>query len=453
MGDSGADQVPSDFTRNPDTDLEVWSDVWREGRELQMTSHRPLIGPFIVLFKKLVRKLVKPALADLFELQQSFNTVLIHNIDRVESEGITRSQDGEERLLEQTEKINSRADSLFMVLDKRLETLDRQLDGFAGEQTRQTRAQLESLSAEYRNSTLQVDELARRLGELRQQQFMINRKLQQLSGETPEGGSPAAESLPPQSEDHQDDHAYFLFENIFRGSEEVIRERQSVYLPYFRGAGKVLDVGCGRGEFLDLLQREEIPAYGIDLNEDMIQVCREKGFEVMQADLNEDMIQVCREKGFEVMQAEALSHLRSLPADSLGGVFMAQFIEHLPASAIVEAARLAFGKMSPGAHLVMETQNPLSMVVSARNFYTDMSHIRPVHPEAARFMLQMVGFEQVELKFLAPFSPDEKLKPILGQGITPPVCDQHLFERVEGNFEKLNDLMFGYQDFAVIGRK
>ncbi len=436
MGDPGEQRIPADFTRNPDTGLDVWSDIWNKGQELEVSSHRPVVGAFIVLFKKLVRRLVKPALADLFELQKSFNTVLIHNIKRVESEGITRAQDGEERLLEQTEKINTRADSLFVVLDKRLETLDRQLDGFADEQTRQTRAQLESLTAEYQRSSDHLDDLSRRLGELRQQQFMINRKLQRhaAAGEdsavTP-GSFPAVDDSG--EDQHQDDHAYYLFENIFRGSEEVILERQSVYLPYYKGAQNVLDIGCGRGEFLELLKREEVPAYGIDLNE--------------------DMIQVCREKGFDVRQAEALAHLRSLPPESLGGVFMAQFIEHLPASAIVDAARLAFDKLRPGAHLAMETQNPLSMVVSARNFYTDMSHIRPVHPEAARFMLQMVGFQQVELKFLAPFSPAEQLKPILDEAIAPPVTDRHLFERVQGNFEKLNDLMFGYQDFAVIGRK
>ncbi len=437
MGDPGDERIPADFTRNPDTDLDTWSEIWSSGRELEVSSHRAVIGSFIVLFKKLVRKLVKPALADLFELQKSFNTVLIHNVKRVESEGITRSQQGEERLLDQTEKINGRADSLYVVLDKRLETLDRQLDGFADEQTRQTRAHLEGLTAEYRRSAAQVDDLSRRLGELRQQQFMINRKLQRLSHTDGVGGATVAPGSSAAAdsggEEHLDDHAYYLFENIFRGSEEVILERQTIYLPYYRGAENVLDIGCGRGEFLELLKREEVPAYGIDLNEDMIQVCREKGFDVRQAD--------------------ALQHLQSLPPESLGGVFMAQFIEHLPASAIVEAARLAFDKLRPGGHLVMETQNPLSMVVSARNFYTDMSHIRPVHPEAAKFMLQMVGFQQVGLKFLAPFSPDEQLKPILGDDIAPPVTDLHLFERVEGNFEKLNDLMFGYQDFAVIGQK
>jgi len=435
MSEPGAERIPADFTKKPDTDLETWADIWNRGRELEVASHRPFIGAFIVLFKKLVRKLVRPALADLFELQKSFNTIMIHNVRRVESEGITRTQDGEERLLEQTERINSRSDSLFMVLDKRLETLDRQLDGFAEEQTRQTRGQLESLSLQYQGCSQQVDELSRRLGELRQQQFMINRKLQRIAAGGGESeviatGQPATDS----AGGHQDDHAYYLFENIFRGPEEVILERQSVYLPYFKGAEKtVLDVGCGRGEFLELLRREEVPASGIDLNE--------------------DMIQVCREKGFEVSQEEALQHLRSLPEESLGGVFMAQFIEHLPAEAIVEAARLAFERLQAGAHLVMETQNPLSMVVSARNFYTDMTHIRPVHPEAVRFMLQMVGFQQVELKFLAPFSPDEQLQPVLGDGISPPVTDRHLFERVEGNFEKLNDLMFGYQDYAVIGQK
>jgi len=432
MGDS-PERIPADFIRDPDTGLETWSDIWRRGRELEVSSHRPLVGALIVLFKKLVRTLVRPALADLFELQKSFNMVMIHNVRRVESEGITRSQEGEERLLEQTEKINSRADSLFTVLDKRLETLDRQLDGFADEQTRQTRAQLEGLTAEYRRNTDQLEDLTRRLAELRQQQFMISRKLQRLDVPAGEGEPTAPAGPPDDTQAHQDDHAYYLFENIFRGSEEVILERQSVYLPYYSGAENVLDIGCGRGEFLELLRQQGVSATGIDLNE--------------------DMIQTCREKGFEVRQAEALAHLRDQPGESLGGVFMAQFIEHLPASAIVEAARLSFDKLRPGAHLVMETQNPLSMVVSARNFYTDMSHIRPIHPEAARFMLQMVGFRRVDLKYLAPFSPDEQLQPLFGDGMAPPVSDQHLFQRTEDNFQKLNDLMFGYQDFAVIGQK
>lgn len=435
MADPGDERIPADFTRNPDTDLDAWSDIWNRGRELDISSHRSFVGPFIVLFKKLVRALVRPALADLFELQKTFNTVLIHNVNRVESEAITRAQDGEERLLEQTELINGRADSLFMVLDKRLETLDRQLDGFADEQARRTRAGLETLTADYRACVEQLDGLSRRLGELRQQQFMINRRLERHAAGA---GEPAVTRGAAPGDDeregaHRDDHAYYLFENIFRGAEEVILERQSVYLPYFKGAENVLDVGCGRGEFLELLRREEVPAYGIDLNE--------------------DMIHVCREKGFDVRQAEALAHIGALPAESLGGIFMAQFIEHLPAASIVEAARLAQDKLRPGGHLVMETQNPLSMVVGARNFWTDMSHIRPIHPEAARFMLQMLGFQQVELKFLAPFSPEERLQPVLGAGIEPPVTDGHLFERVQGNFEKLNDLMFGYQDFAVIGRK
>jgi O-antigen chain-terminating methyltransferase len=432
MGD-GPERIPADFIREPDTGLDTWSDIWNRGRELDVSSHRPVVGSLIVLFKKLVRKLVRPGLADLFELQKSFNTVMIHNLRRVESEGITRSQDGEERLLEQTEKINSRSDSLFTVLDKRVETLDRQMDGFAGEQTRQTRAQLEGLTAEYRRNTEQLEELSRRLAELRQQQFMISRRLQRISPPATGDGPAAPEPTTPDAAEHQDDHAYYLFENIFRGPEDVILDRQSVYLPYYRESDNVLDIGCGRGEFLELLRQQGVNATGIDLNE--------------------DMIQICREKGFEVHQAEALAHLRSLPEESLGGVFMAQFIEHLPASSIVEAARLSFDKLRPGAHLVMETQNPLSMVVSARNFYTDMSHIRPIHPEAAKFMLQMVGFREVELKFLAPFSPEEQLQPLFGDGMAPPVSDRHLFQRTEDNFRKLNDLMFGYQDFAVIGQK
>jgi len=429
VGDSGENRVPLSFISDPDTEMDPWAEIWSKNKEPQISSHRPLIGPLVVLLKKLIRSLIKPAVADLFDLQRAFNTILIHNIRRVESEGVKHPK---------VAKLIKRTDSLFVVLDKRLETLDQQLDGFAEEQKRHSHNQLENLKADYHRNSQITDELSRRLGELRQQQFLQNRRLERLqasgtisAGKTGDVSPKAMKS--EETGEKLDHHAYYLFENIFRGTEELIKERQEVYLPYFRDGGMVLDVGCGRGEFLELLQQEGTPGCGIDLNE--------------------DMVHVCREKGLTVSEAEALEYLRGLEDNSLGGVFMAQFIEHLEADAIVDCAKLAWAKLEQGGHLIMETQNPLSMIVSARNFYTDLSHIRPIHPEAARFMLQMIGFSRVEVKFLAPFSEREKLQLILEGNDAVPGNDRHLFEKVEQNFKKLNDLLYGYKDFAVIGKK
>jgi 2-polyprenyl-3-methyl-5-hydroxy-6-metoxy-1,4-benzoquinol methylase len=135
-----------------------------------------------------------------------------------------------------------------------------------------------------------------------------------------------------------DSYKYVAFEDQFRGSEQAIRERLEAYVPMFEGASDVLDVGCGRGEFLSLLRERGISARGIDLNDEMAAVSRGRGLEATSGD--------------------ALGYLSSLPDGSLGGLFAAQVVEHLEPDYLMRFIETAYHKLRPGSKIVLETINP-----------------------------------------------------------------------------------------------
>jgi len=218
---------------------------------------------------------------------------------------------------------------------------------------------------------------------------------------------------------------YAGFEERFRGTEADIKERQRIYLPFFEGASSVVDLGCGRGEFLELLREHGLAAQGVDLDLDMALLCRDKGLNVV------------REDAFVQLAARA--------DDSIGGIFSAQFIEHLPADRIVELVRLSYRKLAPGGCLVLETPNPACLWVFADSFYRDFSHVHPVHSDTMKFLLETTGFHQVEVKTLAPVDPAMRVPPLPGHDPAVQSFNQGI--------ERLNALLFGFQDYAVIGRK
>lgn len=222
--------------------------------------------------------------------------------------------------------------------------------------------------------------------------------------------------------------AYLAFEDLHRGSREEIKRRQEVYLPYFQGADQkapVLDLGCGRGEFLELMAERGLPARGLDLNPEMVAQCKERGLTVVEAD--------------------AVEHLRSLPDASLGGIMAAQLIEHLPLDALMELVSLAAAKLRDGAPFVAETVNPACLTTFSGAFYLDLTHQKPIHPEAARFLWRWAGLREVEIVFVSPYPPDHRLERFGGEG---PLADA--FNR---NVERLNQLLYSHQDFAVVGRR
>jgi O-antigen chain-terminating methyltransferase len=201
-----------------------------------------------------------------------------------------------------------------------------------------------------------------------------------------------------------------------RGSTESIRERQRPYVDDFRDAAPVLDLGCGRGEFLGLLREAGVEAHGVDLDADMVAYARGEGLEVEHAD--------------------AIEHLQGLENGSLGGIFAAQLVEHVPAPTLVRLLELAAAKLRPGGLFVAETINPLSPL-ALRNYYADLTHAQPLVPETLELLVRQSGFGEVELRFLN--APEERL-------VEPPD------PVIAANVSRLNDLLFGPLDYAVVAR-
>ncbi|MGA9566858.1 MAG: methionine biosynthesis protein MetW [Candidatus Korobacteraceae bacterium] len=222
------------------------------------------------------------------------------------------------------------------------------------------------------------------------------------------------------------DFDYFAFEDIYRGDEDAIRQRQKAYLEYFRGRQNVLDVGCGRGEFLELLRDNHISAKGVELGTDQYLLCHEKGLDVVRQDL--------------------FAYLESLPNESLGGLFSAQVIEHLTASDQLRYVALAHQKTMPGSPVIFETINAQCVWAVMRNFFLDPTHVRPVHPETLKFAMESVKFKDVEIRFSSPMS-DRLIPALQGEGIVTNLAE---FNR---RIQDLNELLYGNQDYAAIGWK
>lgn len=164
---------------------------------------------------------------------------------------------------------------------------------------------------------------------------------------------------------------YRGFEDLFRGSEQMIRNRQRVYLDLLGDRQPVLDAGCGRGEFLDLLAERGIPCRGVDVDPEMVERCREKGHEVEQTGIVEA--------------------LEKTPPASLGAIFSAQVIEHLEFGDLQEMLKLAVSRLRPGGLLIAETVNPHS-AAALKAFWVDPTHKVPLFPEVTLALCALAGF-------------------------------------------------------------
>lgn len=222
---------------------------------------------------------------------------------------------------------------------------------------------------------------------------------------------------------------YAAFEDRFRGSSEELGKRQAGYVELFRGQSlRILDVGCGRGEFLEQLQRAGLSAYGIDSSPAMVQRAQEAGVDARVED--------------------AFEHLESLRPGSLGGVFSAQVVEHFDPSHLVLFFELAARVLAPGGVFVAETLNPQSLSTFTGPLYVDLGHARPLHPLTLQFIAQSVGLRKVELRFLSPVPAEGRLSAIPEGGE-----QSDLIERINANFHRIDEAMFGPLDFAVVAKK
>lgn len=206
---------------------------------------------------------------------------------------------------------------------------------------------------------------------------------------------------------------YGRFAERFRGSEDYVKAGQQFYLPYFEGAKNVLDIGCGRGEFLKMMHDAGIPARGIELGAESVAACKLQGLDAELAD--------------------AFPYLAALPEASLDGIFCSQVVEHLPPERLPELIRLCATRLAPGGVIAIETPNPECLAIFATHFYLDPTHTRPVPHPLLIFYLEEFGVGNIEVRRL---SPAKESMPALNS--LP---------------EDFRDAFFGSLDYAVIGRK
>ena len=271
-----------------------------------------------------------------------------------------------------------------------------------------------------------------------QSAILLKRQVEQLIREgvqvtTNEGtaGQPAA-GAPT-----LDAFKYVAFEDRFRGSQQEIRNRLTDYLPIFTGASHVLDIGCGRGELLDLFRSAGIGAHGIDTNSSMVQECRDRG---LSADCG-----------------DAIAYLDRLPDASLDGLIAIQVVEHLEPAYLTRLIELAFHKLKPAAPMVLETINPACWVAFFESYLRDVTHRWPLHPETLQYLVQASGFSSVKIQYRAPVPEPDRLPqvplPLSREGLdlNPTVLD--LVDVVNAHADKLNSRLFTFMDYAVVAQK
>jgi SAM-dependent methyltransferase len=302
------------------------------------------------------------------------------------------------------------------------------------------RAWEQRVNARVETLTAAQEDLRGTIGTLQQAVMTLKRELERLSSPpasivaSPSAGSripDPAHASPDAFSPALDAYKYVGFEDRFRGSRDAITERLTSYLLLFDARAEVLDVGCGRGEFLDLLKSRGIAARGVDLNHEMAEACRARGLEVAEAD--------------------AVGYLSSLDDGSLGGIFSAQVVEHLEPAYLLRFLELTFHKLRPGGRLVLETLNPACWVAFFDSYIRDITHVWPLHPDTLKYLVVASGFTSARIEFRSPVAEADKLQAFAAPHGAATLTD--LAEAFNANVEKLNARMFTYLDYAVIGDK
>jgi O-antigen chain-terminating methyltransferase len=306
----------------------------------------------------------------------------------------------------------------------------------------------ESLGAKERRFREQVDSIAdiRATASLAQQTAIsLKRQVEELVTPAAEAGKPGSpdarkperpEGSPGPAPD-LDSFKYLGFEDQFRGTPEQIRQRLAEYVPLFNGCRDVLDIGCGRGELLDLFREHGIEARGVDSNAAMVRACRTRDLQAEQGD--------------------ALAYLQRLPDNSLGGVIAVQVVEHLEPGYLLRLIETAFHKLRADAPLVFETINPACWVAFFESYIRDITHRWPLHPDTLRYLVQAHGFSSVDVQFRSPVPYSDRLETVTLPVPTPGAAlDATLVDVVEAlnaHAEKLNARLFTYLDYAVVARR
>lgn len=375
--------------------------------------------------------------APLFERQQAFNAALVDHINRnvaIHRETTRALETTLEMLRDDRQKLIEYQTLLILYaqhITAYVDTKDRLVGGLVhtglSGLAEEMQKHFASTMARERRYEERVNDVQGTLSVMQRAVQTIKRELESGSprrSDKANAGAPGAPVAPPVT---LDSYKYVGFEDKFRGSQQEIRERLAAYVPLFEGSSDVLDVGCGRGEFLDLLRERGISARGIDLNDEMAAVSRSRGLDASSGD--------------------ALGYLLAQPDGSLGGLFAAQVAEHLEPDYLMRFLDTAYHKLRPGSKVVLETINPACWFAFFSSYIRDITHVRPLHPDTLQYLLTASGFQKVTVRYSAPFPDEHKLQTAPGE---PSSAAE---QAINDNVKTLNALLFTYLDYAAIGER
>ncbi len=211
------------------------------------------------------------------------------------------------------------------------------------------------------------------------------------------------------------------FESAFRGSPDELKERYRELAGQLEGHSPVLDIGCGRGELLELLGDTGVEAAGVETDAELVSEGRRAGLDIARGD--------------------GVVHLASLPDGSLGGIVLIQVVEHLTPQQVVDLVAVARHKLRTGGLMIIETVNPQSLYTFAHSFYLDPTHHNPVHPAYLKFLFDQSGWSDVEIEWRSPPPADDII-----------AVDPAATETQAANVRRLNQLLFAPQDYALVAR-
>ena len=418
-----------------------------------------------------VRSVIWSAVAPLFERQHAFNAALVEHLNRntavhreVAASAATTLAFIHEELVKAIE-FQSRVVQYVQTVTPYVDTKDREvaglmrqinedvgefgthLAGALGNVADELRKRSESMTARERRYDAREQQYAAQVEDVRASFAVVNQVTQTLKRELERLQDAAPPVLTPEKDPEADagvvvssldSHKYVGFEDLYRGSTEDIRNRLTGYLEDFVGSSDVVDIGCGRGEFLELLRDRGITARGIDSNHEMVEFCKERGL-------------VCDE-------TDALGFLRGQPDGSVGGLFLAQVVEHLEPAYLLKLLDTAYLKLRPGAKMILETINAASWSAFFHSYIRDITHVRPLHPDTLEYLVSASGFQNIHVRYLSPYPDDFKLQPIpvpseSSNGTPSPSMAFGVAVTLNENVEKLNHLLFADQDYAVIAER
>jgi len=300
-----------------------------------------------------------------------------------------------------------------------------QLEQLAGQKP--TRTEFEALNGMVHHLGQRIDDLVdlvarvdarleRSQAELARHRAVVDLTMRELRATLPDEKPDVSAVTRPLDESY--DRFYEDFEAALRGSREQLLAQQREYVDLVSDSpGPVLDIGPGRGEWLELLGEVGIEARGVDINSKFVEGCRSRGLDVVHGD--------------------AFDHLREIPECSLGAITAFQVVEHLPFESLVDLLGLCLVALRPGGVLIMETPNPSNLKVGAMTFWNDPSHVHPLPPHLLEFLVRWRGFVDVTTRF--PGSDPRRALEIAG------------VESAE--LDDLNWAMFGPLDYAIVARR